>query len=106
MQHFILLIYCYRSAPPSSFPNLDGPPTFPVHQPDNNIQVIPFPFDLMKLLPKCQQVEILFSTFIQGTYKHIFCTFLYLMYGFKFKKANSHAWQYINNLDMYYYKVT
>ncbi|XP_013407252.1 KICSTOR complex protein SZT2 isoform X2 [Lingula anatina] len=32
---------------------------------ESAIHCIPFPFDLMKLLPKCQQVEILFSTFIE-----------------------------------------
>ena len=30
-----------------------------------SIKSVSFPFDLMRLLPKCQQVELLFSTYIQ-----------------------------------------
>ena len=30
-----------------------------------SIKTVSFPFDLMRLLPKCQQVELLFSTYIQ-----------------------------------------
>lgn len=33
---------------------------------DTSIQHIPFPFDLLRILPKCQQVELLFSTLKQG----------------------------------------
>ncbi|KAH8034961.1 hypothetical protein HPB51_003731 [Rhipicephalus microplus] len=34
--------------------------------PEPAVSVVPFPFSIMKLLSKCQQTEILFSTFIQG----------------------------------------
>ncbi|XP_037503577.1 uncharacterized protein LOC119378562 [Rhipicephalus sanguineus] len=33
--------------------------------PEPAVSVVPFPFSIMKLLSKCQQTEILFSTFIQ-----------------------------------------
>ncbi|XP_023223130.1 KICSTOR complex protein SZT2-like [Centruroides sculpturatus] len=33
---------------------------------ETNIQIIPFSYDIMKILSKCQQMELLFSTFIQG----------------------------------------
>ncbi|ELT88147.1 hypothetical protein CAPTEDRAFT_195377 [Capitella teleta] len=36
-------------------------------QPGTSIQHVCFPFDLLRLLPKCQQVELLFSTLIQDT---------------------------------------
>ena len=32
------------------------------------IRSVPFAFDLLGLLSKCQQVELLFSTCIQGNY--------------------------------------
>ncbi len=31
------------------------------------IQQVPFAFDLLRLLPLCQQVELQFSTLVQGT---------------------------------------
>jgi len=34
--------------------------------PEQRINSMPFTFNLMNLLPKCQQAEMLFSTFIQG----------------------------------------
>ncbi|MGH0160650.1 UNVERIFIED_CONTAM: hypothetical protein FKN15_046870 [Acipenser sinensis] len=34
------------------------------------IHTVPFQFDLMKLLPKCQQIEIFFLTFSRGDYIH------------------------------------
>uniref|UniRef100_A0A7N8XHG3 SZT2 subunit of KICSTOR complex n=1 Tax=Mastacembelus armatus TaxID=205130 RepID=A0A7N8XHG3_9TELE len=35
---------------------------------ENSIHMIPFQFDLIQLLPQCQQVELLFLTFSTGTY--------------------------------------
>lgn len=32
-----------------------------------SIHMVPFQFDLIQLLPKCQQVEIFFLTFSTGT---------------------------------------
>lgn len=34
---------------------------------DDCIHTVPFQFDLMKLLPKCQQIELFFYTFSRGT---------------------------------------
>uniref|UniRef100_A0A8D3E146 SZT2 subunit of KICSTOR complex n=1 Tax=Scophthalmus maximus TaxID=52904 RepID=A0A8D3E146_SCOMX len=34
---------------------------------EDNVHMIPFQFDLIQLLPKCQQVELLFLTFSTGT---------------------------------------
>ena len=36
---------------------------------DSNITFIPFPFDLTTLLPRSQQAELLFSTFVVGAGK-------------------------------------
>ncbi len=33
---------------------------------EQTIQSVPFPFELLRLLPLCQQVELLFSTMVQG----------------------------------------
>ncbi|XP_049514126.1 KICSTOR complex protein SZT2 isoform X2 [Dermacentor silvarum] len=40
-------------------------PLLPPVAPEPAVSVVPFPFSIMKLLSKCQQTEILFSTFIQ-----------------------------------------
>lgn len=34
---------------------------------DDCVHTVPFQFDLMKLLPKCQQIELFFYTFSRGT---------------------------------------
>lgn len=33
----------------------------------DSIHMVPFQFDLMKLLPRCQQIELFFYTFSKGT---------------------------------------
>ncbi|XP_041357997.1 KICSTOR complex protein SZT2-like isoform X2 [Gigantopelta aegis] len=38
---------------------------------ESSIQCIPFPFDPLSLLPRCQQAELLFSTFIVGDHPDI-----------------------------------
>lgn len=43
------------------------------------IKQVPFAFDLLRLIPLCQQVELLFSTLIQGNktsvlFFHLTCT--------------------------------
>lgn len=35
--------------------------------PAESIHMVPFQFDLMKLLPRCQQIELFFYTFSKGT---------------------------------------
>ena len=35
------------------------------------IQQVPFAFDLLRLVPLCQQVEVLFSTLVQGNVERI-----------------------------------
>lgn len=35
--------------------------------PADSIQMVPFQFDLIKLLPRCQQIELFFYTFSKGT---------------------------------------
>lgn len=35
--------------------------------PEDSIHMVPFQFDLIQLLPKCQQVELFFLTFSTGT---------------------------------------
>lgn len=35
---------------------------------EESIHMVPFQFDLIKLLPKCQQVELFFVTFSTGMY--------------------------------------
>lgn len=42
---------------PSVEANVDPPP---------RVVQVPFSFDLIRLLPMCQQVELLISTYIQG----------------------------------------
>lgn len=34
---------------------------------EDSIHMVPFQFDLIQLLPKCQQVELFFLTFSTGT---------------------------------------
>lgn len=34
---------------------------------EDGIHMVPFQFDLIQLLPKCQQVELFFLTFSTGT---------------------------------------
>lgn len=43
---------------------------------EDSISMIPFQFDLIQLLPKCQQVELFFLTFSTGTT----CIFIYFFF--------------------------
>uniref|UniRef100_A0A672N7A4 SZT2 subunit of KICSTOR complex n=1 Tax=Sinocyclocheilus grahami TaxID=75366 RepID=A0A672N7A4_SINGR len=48
-------------------PLRDAPGELPAAAADDCIHAVPFQFDLMKLLPKCQQIELFFYTFSRGT---------------------------------------
>ncbi|CAG2218549.1 SZT2 [Mytilus edulis] len=56
-----LFMYCsfFGNGPPSQYDNKQQEKTTPP-----NIHQMPFPFDLLSLLPKSQQAEILFSTYM------------------------------------------
>uniref|UniRef100_W5L0P6 SZT2 subunit of KICSTOR complex n=1 Tax=Astyanax mexicanus TaxID=7994 RepID=W5L0P6_ASTMX len=43
----------------------------PTVAPADGIHTVPFQFDLMKLLPKCQQIELFFFTFSKGRPTHM-----------------------------------
>ena len=58
----------FRSVTPPSLSFHEG--IYSSHQREESVvQHVPFAFDLLRLLPKCQQVELLFSTLIQGQCK-------------------------------------
>lgn len=45
-----------------------GPSLFAEHLvSEDNIHMVPFQFNVIQLLPKCQQVELFFLTFSKGT---------------------------------------
>lgn len=56
-------------APPPPLPASSVPPAGPAEAvvSENSIHMVPFQFDLIQLLPKCQQVELFFLTFSTGT---------------------------------------
>lgn len=63
-----LLLMC-QTAPMPSGPGLTElrPPQLEASQDlQPRISQVPFKFDLIRLLPKCQQVELLVSTYVQG----------------------------------------
>lgn len=66
------IMWCHNSCVLFMLPfswSLRSPQTLPLLQPvapEPTVGLIPFCFSIMKLLSKCQQTEILLSTFVQG----------------------------------------